>query len=159
MISVTDVDRTVTEAAVLRRWVRRETRKAEYSDADPADWESERPVEALESSHEGPAEAAVHGEPTWLAVSVDGTELGAFDVFPGCGWDTLRTDAGDEFPKAAENVRASARRTRTAASVRSSRASTATTGRPVLLEGATAQPGTLGVAREDVRRTHRPPRL
>lgn len=159
MISVTDVDGTVTEAAALRRWVRRETRKAEHSDADPADWERERPVEALESSHEGPAEAAVHGEPTWLAVSVDGTELGAFDVFPGCGWDALRTDAGDEFPEAAESVR-------TFRSAYPDRGFGALVARqygddwpPVLLEGATAQPGTLGVARGDVRRTHRPPRL
>ena len=103
---------------VLREWIRREARKDEYPDADPADWERERLLHELTDSYEEPAEPVVDDALDWYAVELDGEELGGIGTFPEPAWDLLSGDgtvAGaveqlddpavvDDFPGAAEKV-------------------------------------------------------
>jgi hypothetical protein len=92
MIAYERTDLTLTESAVFRRWVRRERRKSEYPDADPDEWDVDRLRDELEATVDEPAEPASRGSPTWTTVVVDGGEVGEFDAFPACGWDTLTND-------------------------------------------------------------------
>lgn len=118
MLQVTDGDPGITETAVFRRWVRRETRKDAYPDADPDGWDGRRLQRELEETYDEPAAPASRGSPEWTSLTVPGRELGSFDAFPACGWDALSNDGtigdavdrlqgedlAEEFPDATRTV-------------------------------------------------------
>ncbi|UPW01378.1 hypothetical protein M0R88_04565 [Halorussus gelatinilyticus] len=106
----------VTEG--LRQWIRRESQKDEYPDANPSGWDEERLVSELETTYDEPVQYATFGAPEWTTLVVSGSELGKFDPYPsiGCNWltggETLagaidRLQAGeldDECPEFVEEI-------------------------------------------------------
>lgn len=78
---------------MLRQWIRRESEKAAYPTADPSDWDRDRLVSELETTYEEPVGYATFGAPSWSSLVVSGSELGAFDPYPGIGCHWL-TDGG-----------------------------------------------------------------
>lgn len=103
---------------VLRGWIEREARKAQYPDADPIDWGRERLLRELTETYEEPAEPVVDDGLDWRAVELTGDELGELGTFPEPAWDHLAGDGtvagavtrlddptvADDFPDAAEKI-------------------------------------------------------
>ena len=103
---------------VLREWVEREARKAEYPDADPADWGRERLQAELTERYEEPAEPVVADRLDWYKVDLTGDELGNLGTFPEPAWDHLASDGtvagaverlddptvAEDFPDAAAKI-------------------------------------------------------
>lgn len=81
---------TLDMEAVLREWVLRETRKAEYPDADPDEWDEKRLVSELRATYDEPVQYATFRAPEWTTLVVSGSELGKFAPYPsiGCNWLT-----------------------------------------------------------------------
>lgn len=110
--------RSVDAETVLREWVEREARKAEYPEADTGGWDRERLLSALTDTYEEPAEPVAGETLDWRAVELTGAELGELGTFPEPAWDRLsgdgtvsgavdRTEESSvvaDFPDAAEKI-------------------------------------------------------
>lgn len=119
VIRYRDVEGPVSEAAVLRAWIARETRKPGYRTVDPATVPDEWVGTVLAAEFDEPVDAAMRGDPTWYVLTVDGAAMGEFAAFPASGWDTLSKegtigdavdrlvgeDLEDAYPDAIESIR------------------------------------------------------
>jgi hypothetical protein len=81
---------TLNLKTVLREWVLREARKAEYPDADPEEWDEQRLSSELKTTYEEPVQYATFRAPAWTKIVVNGSEVEKFDPHPsiGCNWLT-----------------------------------------------------------------------